>query len=37
MLKEMIIVLKVYLVLKEQQGTEHFGYKLFNLSDFFSE
>lgn len=32
MLKEVMVVLKVHLVIKEQWGTEKFGCKVFNLS-----
>lgn len=32
MLKEVMVVLKVHLVIKEQQGTEKFGCKVFHLS-----
>ena len=37
MIKEMMIVLEVDLVIKEQQGTDNFGCKVFNLSEFYSE
>lgn len=36
-LKEMMIVLKVHFVIKEQQRTENFDCKVFNLSEFYSE